>query len=52
MAYSIACLIKTVKKYVVNNRMNDESFVREFFSPYIQAGMVKGRDNNDNLIIT
>ena len=23
MAYSIACLIKTVKKYVVNNRMND-----------------------------
>ena len=47
MAYSIACLIKTVKKYVVNNRMNDESFVREFFSPYIQAGMVKDKNNNE-----
>lgn len=27
--------------------MNDESFVREFFSPYIQAGMVKDKKNNE-----
>lgn len=47
MAYSIAYLIKTVKKYVINNRMNDESFVREFFSPYIQAGMVKDKKKNE-----
>ena len=47
MAYSIAYLIKTVKKYVINSCMNDESFVREFFSPYIQAGMVKDKKNNE-----
>lgn len=49
---NFASYVKTLKKYAINRKISDETFLNAVLEPYITAGKVNNKLNEDFYLVS